>query len=176
MADTKTPGADLRQLQTYPNALQFVSQLSSVDLNKIAALAVQLRAVVDSGALAGCQYSEDASSVFDDLHTVVDNLLEASAAGVLAVTSSRPVPLTKPKSFYACNPAGEGLFAVPAGIPVMDALEGASCILDISKHLANSAAEKFDNAFVWSLSYQIEMAKAALDAAISGLYEEANHG
>jgi hypothetical protein len=176
MADIKTSGAGLRQLQTYPNALQFVSQLTAVDLNKVAAIAVQLKALMDAGAMASIDASEEACSVFDDLHAVVDNLLEASAAGVLAVTSSKPVPLTKPISFFACGTAGDGLFAVPAGIPVMDALNGASCILDISKHLANSAAEKFDNAFVWSLSYQIEMAKAALDAAISGLDEEANHG
>ena len=44
MAETKTHGAGLRQLQAYPSALQFVSQLAPVDLNKVAAIAVQIKA------------------------------------------------------------------------------------------------------------------------------------
>lgn len=83
MADTQTIGADLRQLQAYPNALQFVSGLSSIDRDKLAALAVQLKTLMDSEHVTNIDASEVASGVFDDLHGIVDNL----SASPIAKTS-----------------------------------------------------------------------------------------
>jgi hypothetical protein len=158
------------KIETYPDALRLVSQFPSVDLHEIAAIAVRLKMLMDSGGMAGIDASEEACSVFDDLHAVVDNLLEASASGALVVNASKPVSLTRQKSFFG------SFFSVSAGIPVDDALERASAMLATANGLANSAAEKLDHELLWALSYQIEMSKAVLDAAISGLNEEVNHG
>ncbi len=176
MAETKTHGAGLRQLQAYPSALQFVSQLAPVDLNKVAAIAVQIKALMDAGAMSSIEASEEACSVFDNLHGVVDNLLVLPSTEAKAVRGSVSEIKTKPKQFFACNPTGGELFTVSAGIPVLDALESVSCIFNISRQLADNAAERFDNEVLWALSYQIEMGKAVLDSMIEALVEEVSHG
>ncbi|CAK0740569.1 hypothetical protein CCP3SC15_100030 [Gammaproteobacteria bacterium] len=54
----------------------------------------------------------------------------------------------------------------------MNALEQASCFLDIALSLANEFVDD-TNSSTYSVPYLLEMAKAALDASICGMMREA---
>ena len=84
--------------------------------------------------------------------------------------------LTTPVAFESCNPAGELLFEVRAGVPAVDALEMASCYMAAARDATERpAVELSENGFndrVWGAFYLIKMAKAALDAATGVVFDE----
>lgn len=78
--------------------------------------------------------------------------------------------------FFSCNPNKYSLFAVQAGIPVMDAMEAASCFLDSASALAYQLAGNGEGQSrqIYAIANMIDMAKAALDASICGMMREAS--
>lgn len=82
---------------------------------------------------------------------------------------------TDPVTFFA--PAGKptAVFNVRADLPPDEAFELASSFLSGTIAMATGLASCVDREEVWSLLYQIEMAKAVLDAGIIGLFARTEH-
>ncbi len=78
--------------------------------------------------------------------------------------TSRTTAFTK---FLSCNVQHQQLFSVNAGIPLLDALEQASCFLASADSIITEAAMQCDNGTVWAAAYLVEISKAIIDAAAS---------
>lgn len=81
-------------------------------------------------------------------------------------------PVTVPLSFVRCNVERQDLYSVCPGVPAVDALNQASCIL----HSVRSALEDAGMAELivtpsqaWLLHMAVESAKAAIDSVTEGL-------
>lgn len=109
----------------------------------------------------------EAVNISEDIHmtkhTEVNEKLNAGAV-------KRPV--TVPLSFVRCNVERQDLYSVCPGVPAVDALNQASCIL----HSVRSALEDAGMAELivtpsqaWLLHMAIESAKAAIDSVAEGL-------
>lgn len=76
--------------------------------------------------------------------------------------------VTRQAGFAGC--AGAPLFSVNAGVPVADALEHASCLVDFIETLGGAMGHEMlsaaEGAFV--IQYLAEQAKALIDAATTG--------
>ena len=69
---------------------------------------------------------------------------------------------TAANAFFSCNSFNENLFSVRAGVSANNALETASCFLDVARDCAYSGEGNFSNA----AAYLIEMAKAVVDSLV----------
>jgi hypothetical protein len=109
----------------------------------------------------------EAVNISEDIHmtknTEVNEKLNAGAV---------KGPVTVPLSFVRCNVERQNLYSVRPGVPAVDALNQASCIL----HSVRSALEDAGMAELivtpsqaWLLHMAIESAKAAIDSVAEGL-------
>lgn len=109
----------------------------------------------------------EAVNISEDIHmtkhTEVNEKLNAGAV---------KGPVTVPLSFVRCNVERQDLYSVCPGVPAVDALNQASCIL----HSVRSALEDAGMAELivtpsqaWLLHMAIESAKAAIDSVAEGL-------
>ena len=109
----------------------------------------------------------EAVNISEDIHmtkhTEVNEKLNAGAV---------KGPLTVPLSFVRCNVERQDLYSVCPGVPAVDALNQASCIL----HSVRSALEDAGMAELivtpsqaWLLHMAVESAKAAIDSVTEGL-------
>jgi hypothetical protein len=75
-------------------------------------------------------------------------------------------------SFSGCNLDGQSLFKVNPEVPVSDALEHASCLMDCANKLAVMAACELEDpgAALWAVHYLNEMAKALVDDVTTGVF------
>ena len=73
---------------------------------------------------------------------------------------------TAAHDFFSCSQAQETLFAVRPGIAAFEALEMASCLLDVARTCAyeSTEAENLSSA----AAYLTEMAKAVVDSVMLG--------
>lgn len=94
------------------------------------------------------------------------------AAQSLRVATQRK---TARHAFTRANAAGDLLFEVRPGVPVIDALLTASCYLasasDITDDLGSSSSGENPDR-IWGAHYLVKMAKAVVDAAISAIEDE----
>lgn len=67
---------------------------------------------------------------------------------------------------------GSNLFTVQADVPVHDALEQASCLMDCIKKLTLAVATETDDCggSAFAAHYLAEMAKALIDASADGIF------
>lgn len=74
--------------------------------------------------------------------------------------------------FSGCNPDGQGLFKVNPDVPVTDALEHASCLMECANKLTVMAACELDDqgAALWAAHFLNEMAKALVDDVTTGVF------
>ena len=109
----------------------------------------------------------EAVNISEDIHvtkhTEVNEKLNAGAV---------KGPVTVPLSFVRCNVERQDLYSVCPGVPAVDALNQASCIL----HSVRSALEDAGMAELivtpsqaWLLHMAVESAKAAIDSVAEGL-------
>lgn len=109
----------------------------------------------------------EAVNISEDIHmtkhTEVNGKLNAGAV---------KGAVTMPLSFVRCNVERQDLYSVCPGVPAVDALNQASCIL----HSVRSALEDAGMAELivtpsqaWLLHMAIESAKAAIDSVAEGL-------
>jgi hypothetical protein len=81
-------------------------------------------------------------------------------------------PVTVESSFTACNVEKQHLFAVQPNVPVVDALNQASCILySVRESLCEAGMETLviSSSQAWLLHMAVESAKAAIDSVTEGL-------
>ena len=71
---------------------------------------------------------------------------------------------TRAYDFFSCNPEGDCLFSVRAGIPAGDALEMASCFLDVARSASRQRGEEGGGASEYAADHLITLAKALIDA------------
>ncbi|MDC7818297.1 DUF3077 domain-containing protein [Pseudomonas sp. BLCC-B112] len=98
-----------------------------------------------------------------DKHTEETEKLNADAC---------KAPVTSEASFTRCNVERQDLFAVRPGIPVVDALNQASCILYSVNAVLNEAGMEtlvISPSQAWLLYSAVESAKAAIDSVQAGL-------
>lgn len=69
---------------------------------------------------------------------------------------------TAANAFFSCNSFNENLFSVRAGVSANNALETASCFLDVARDCAYQGDANLSNA----AAYLIEMAKAVVDSLV----------
>ena len=79
-------------------------------------------------------------------------------------------PVTSRTPFYRINAAGDLLFEVRSGIPVLDAMEMASCYMASARDVASMAMENPSG--IAGAYYLIELAKATLDSVIETWVKE----
>ena len=82
------------------------------------------------------------------------------------------VPLTVENSFISCNVERQELFAVRPGIPAVDALNQASCILySVRESLCEAGMQTLviSPSQAWLLHMAVESAKAVIDSVGEGL-------
>ncbi|TFH81783.1 DUF3077 domain-containing protein [Pseudomonas kribbensis] len=82
------------------------------------------------------------------------------------------VSLTVESSFVSCNVERQELFAVRPGIPTVDALNQASCILyNVRESLCEAGMQEItiSPAQAWLLHMAVESAKAVIDSVGEGL-------
>lgn len=77
--------------------------------------------------------------------------------------------VTSSTSFLSCTPDQAGLFCVNSGVPVVDALEKASCLL-----AAAILATDGNGAPSFASGYLVETAKAVVDAVLAGAMHKTN--
>jgi hypothetical protein len=85
--------------------------------------------------------------------------------------------VTSSKKFFKVNHQGDTLFQVSPGIPMLDALEQASCFLESSYAVFSNNLEPNDMDF--AAAHLIKMAKALVDSVTSSIAKgnsEVNHG
>lgn len=75
-----------------------------------------------------------------------------------------PIRATRAHDFFSCNPEGDCLFSVRAGIPASNALESASCFLDVARSSVRQIAEDGGSASEYAADHLITLAKALIDA------------
>lgn len=75
-------------------------------------------------------------------------------------------------SFSGCNLDEQYLFKVNPEVPVSDALEHASCLMECVNKLTVMAACELDDpgAALWAAHYLNEMAKALVDDVTTGVF------
>ncbi|QLL15469.1 DUF3077 domain-containing protein [Pseudomonas chlororaphis] len=98
-----------------------------------------------------------------DKHTEVTGKLNASTS---------KVPVTVESTFTICNVEQQELFAVRPGIPAVDALVEASCILSELKGQLEFMAmgrDAIPSSNAWSLFRAVNSAKAVIDSVQEGL-------
>lgn len=100
--------------------------------------------------------------------------------------------VTREIPFFSCNPNGDSLFTVRAGLPLEDALNEASCFLGAAQGVVSDAAmdlsgpEHPESRDIFAALYLVQFAKALVDAAIKAAindrrtltdaYQAAGHG
>lgn len=116
-----------------------------------------------AGAGVGINEINFEEEIVMNKHTEVNEKLNAGA-----VKGAVTVPL----SFVRCNVERQDLYSVCPGVPAVDALNQASCIL----HSVRSALEGAGMAELivtpsqaWLLHMAVESAKAAIDSVAEGL-------
>ena len=74
--------------------------------------------------------------------------------------------------FSGCNLDGLSLFKVNPEVPVSDALEHASCLMDCANKLTVMAACELEEpgAALWAAHFLNEMAKAVVDDVTTGVF------
>lgn len=88
----------------------------------------------------------------------------------------KPVPLhsqvlTSNRSFHGAAPGVDKLFAVQAGVPVLDAMEHASTLLDTALNSARDLAMEADDHKPWAVVYLLENTLALVNASVNGMLE-----
>ena len=88
----------------------------------------------------------------------------------------KPVPLhpqirTVHKPFKGAAPSFSELFAVAAGVPVLDAMEHASTLLDTALNSARDLAMEGDDHKPWAVVYLLESTLALVNASVNGMLE-----
>jgi hypothetical protein len=80
--------------------------------------------------------------------------------------------LTTEQPFFRHAVVGSDFFRFAAGVPVRDALEHASVHLAVADGMLDP--DGIDGNGVWAVSFLIQSAKAAIDAAVNGLIRHDN--
>jgi hypothetical protein len=83
--------------------------------------------------------------------------------------------ITTSLSFYRANAAGDLLFQVRAGVPVINALEVASCYMAAAKDAAQYAAEAASGDApdgAWAVFYLVELAHTVLGSVTAAYGKE----
>ena len=88
----------------------------------------------------------------------------------------KPVPLhprvcTVSRPFKGAAPDFGKLFAVQAGVPVLDAMEHASTLLDTALNSARDLAMDGDDHKPWAVVYLLESTLALVNASVNGMLE-----
>lgn len=88
----------------------------------------------------------------------------------------KPVPLhprilTSNRASKAPSPDFGKLFAVQAGVPVLDAMEHASALLDTALNSVRDLAMDADDHKPWAVVYLLENALALVNASVNGMLE-----
>lgn len=88
----------------------------------------------------------------------------------------KPVPLhpkilTSNRSSRGASPDYDKLFAVQAGVPVLDAMEHASTLLDTALNSARDLAMEADDHKPWAVVYLLENTLALVNASVNGMLE-----
>lgn len=87
-------------------------------------------------------------------------------------TSASPhARTTKTRPFHSLSPDVGYLFDVRQGVPLIDALEAASCFLAAARNAAYTFAESRGDED-YGVAYLIDMAKAAVDASVEAAFAE----
>lgn len=86
----------------------------------------------------------------------------------------KPVPLhpkitTVSRAFRGAVPGFNQLFVVPAGVPVLDAMEHASTLLDTALNSARDLAMEGDDHKPWAVVYLLENTLALVNASVDGM-------
>lgn len=86
----------------------------------------------------------------------------------------KPVPLhpkitTVSRAFRGAAPEFNKLFAVQAGVPVLDAMEHASSLLDTALKGALDVAMEGDDHKPWAVVYLLENTLALVNASVDGM-------
>lgn len=83
-------------------------------------------------------------------------------------------PLTREIPFFHSEAVGNDLYRFAAGVPMKDALEHASVQLVVADGMIGP--DGLDSNGAWAVSFLIQSAKAAIDAAADGLLKhDADH-
>lgn len=102
--------------------------------------------------------------------------MEADMANLSSPRAPASRRVTRRTRFFSCNPQGERLFSVRAGISADDALEQASCFLDSALDIASDLVNEHQaNGSIAAVAYLIEMSKAVVDAATLSLAKDAGN-
>lgn len=112
------------------------------------------------GAYEAVNISED---IHMKQHTASQEKLNAGAL---------KVPVTVVSPFTVCNVEKQHLFAVQASLPVVDALNQASCILyNVRESLCEAGMQEItiSPTQAWLLHLAVESAKAVIDSVGEGL-------
>jgi len=80
--------------------------------------------------------------------------------------------VTVQHGFRAMRAPDEYLFELRAGIPVTDSLQEASNFLAAVQHTLMDVADDPHPESIYGATYLVEMAKAAVDAALEGLHAQ----
>lgn len=72
-------------------------------------------------------------------------------------------------SVRSSNGAGSELFAVIAGVPVLDKMEHASALLDTALNSARDLAMEGDDHKPWAVVYLLENTLALVNASVKGM-------
>lgn len=81
-------------------------------------------------------------------------------------SASAPARTTKTRPFHRLSPDAGYLFDVRQGVPLIDALEAASCYLAAARNAAYAFADIRGGDEDYGVAYLIDMAKAAVDASV----------
>jgi hypothetical protein len=105
---------------------------------------------------------------------------DVTAGRGAAQSATRPnpagkVPTTRALNFRPANPQQDLLFAVRAGVPVIDALQMAQCLLEASIEVGGDCAENGGMGACGAV-YLAEFAKALLDSSVEGIAAGVHHG
>ncbi|MBS1185276.1 MAG: hypothetical protein H6R09_877 [Proteobacteria bacterium] len=88
--------------------------------------------------------------------------------------AAAPIRATHAHDFFSCNSEGDCLFSVRAGIPAGDALEMASCFLDVARSAVRQLSDESagdssdDGNSSYAADHLITLAKALIDALSTG--------
>ncbi|MBA5978732.1 DUF3077 domain-containing protein [Pseudomonas sp. MD195_PC81_125] len=109
----------------------------------------------------------EAVNISEDIHMKQDTASQEKLnAGAIKV------PLTVESSFVSCNVERQELLAVRPGIPAVDALNQASCILySVRESLCEAGMQTLviSPSQAWLLHMAVESAKAVIDSVGEGL-------
>ncbi len=75
---------------------------------------------------------------------------------------------TKHRTFHTINPAGDEIFSVNEGLPIVEALEEVSTLLSVALPVVYGVAENSDSD-AYAAVYLVKMAKAVIDSVVSGM-------